>query len=69
VLKRIFGPKMDEVACGWRGLHCTVLFVLFAKYNQNDRAKEDETSRSSSTNGEGRRGIAYWLESQKEGDY
>jgi hypothetical protein len=35
VLRRIFGPKRDEVAGEWRKLHNEELhdFVLFAKYN------------------------------------
>jgi hypothetical protein len=34
VLRRIFGPKTDEVTGGWRKLHNKKLdgFVLFAKY-------------------------------------
>jgi hypothetical protein len=32
VLRRIFGPKRDEVIGGWRKLHNEEL-VLFAKYN------------------------------------
>jgi hypothetical protein len=31
VLRKIFGPKRDEVIRGWRKLH-----ILFAKYNWND---------------------------------
>jgi hypothetical protein len=35
VLRRIFGPKRDEVTGRWRKLHNEELreFVLFAKYN------------------------------------
>jgi hypothetical protein len=36
VLRRIYGPKGDEVIGGWRRLHNeegTSVFVLFAKYN------------------------------------
>jgi hypothetical protein len=32
VLRRIFGPKRDEVTGGWRKLHGGEL-VLFSKYN------------------------------------
>jgi hypothetical protein len=33
VLRRIFGPKRDEVTGAWRKLHNEAsLFVLFAKY-------------------------------------
>jgi hypothetical protein len=33
VLKRIIGPKRDEVRGGWRKLHNEELLLLFAKYN------------------------------------
>jgi hypothetical protein len=33
VLRRIFGPKRDEVTGEWRKLHNEELRVLFAKYN------------------------------------
>jgi hypothetical protein len=34
VLRRIFGPEMDEVTGGWRKLHNEELRdFLFAKYN------------------------------------
>jgi hypothetical protein len=36
VLRRIFGPKRDEVTGGWKQLHNEELHnlhVLFAKYN------------------------------------
>jgi hypothetical protein len=36
VLRRISGPKRDEVRGGWRKLHNEEL-VLFANYNQNDQ--------------------------------
>jgi hypothetical protein len=33
VLRRIFGPKRDEVAGGWRKLHKAELLVRYAKNN------------------------------------
>jgi hypothetical protein len=52
VLRRIFGPKRDEVTGGWRKLHNENLHKLFfAKYNYNDQVKEDEMGRACSTNG------------------
>jgi hypothetical protein len=33
VLRRVFGPKRDEVTGEWRKLHNDELRVLFAKYN------------------------------------
>jgi hypothetical protein len=48
VLRRIFGPKRDEVIGGWRNciMRC---FVELAKYNWNDQVKEDEMSKVYST--------------------
>jgi hypothetical protein len=43
VLRRIFGPKRDEVTKGWR--------KLFAKYNYNDQVEESEIGMACSTNG------------------
>jgi hypothetical protein len=50
VLRRIFGPKRNEVTGGWRKLQ----LALFAKSNYNDQFKEDEMGRACSTNGEKR---------------
>jgi hypothetical protein len=47
MLRRIFGLKRDEVTGGWRKLHNE---ELFAKYNYNDRVKEDEMGRAYSMN-------------------
>jgi hypothetical protein len=33
VLRRIFGPKSDEVTGGWRQLHNEELRNFFSKYN------------------------------------
>jgi hypothetical protein len=41
VLRRIFGPKRDEVIGGCRKLHNEELLYSSAKYNQNDEAKND----------------------------
>jgi hypothetical protein len=48
VLRRIFGPKRDEVTRGWRKLH-----------NDNDQFKEDEMYRACSTNGEKRKACMF----------
>jgi hypothetical protein len=50
VLRRIFGPKRDEVIASWRKLHNEELHNLyfFAKYNYeyNDKVKENEMGRA-----------------------
>jgi hypothetical protein len=49
MLRRIFGPKRDEVTGDWRTLHKEDLItVLFAK--QNDQVKKCEMGRACSTN-------------------
>jgi hypothetical protein len=47
VLRRIFGPKRNEVMRGWRKLHYEELHNMysFAKYSRNDPVKGDEMSR------------------------
>jgi hypothetical protein len=47
LLRRIFGPKRDEVTGGWRNVHN----VLFANYNWNDQVKKGEMGRVCSTDG------------------
>jgi hypothetical protein len=49
VLKRIFGPKKDEVTGGWRKLRKEELHNLYSSPSQ---VKEDEMGRACSTNGE-----------------
>jgi hypothetical protein len=46
VLRRISGPKRDEVTGGWRKLHNEELHNLFSnKYNLNDEIKKDDIGR------------------------
>jgi hypothetical protein len=64
VLRRIFGPKRDEVMGGWRKLHNEELRDLYSLPSIIRMFK------SCSTKGE-RRGthIGYWWKSQKERDH
>jgi hypothetical protein len=48
VLKRILGPKRDEVIGGWRKLHNEGLHNLYSSPN----VKENEMGRTCSTHGE-----------------
>jgi predicted RNA-binding protein YlqC (UPF0109 family) len=55
VLRRIFGPKGDEVTGGWRKLHDEELHNLYSSPNiMNFQVKEDEMGRVCSKNGEKR---------------
>jgi hypothetical protein len=51
VLRRIFGPKRDEMTGEWRKLHNEELRDFFANYNWNNQVEEDEMSGPCSTNG------------------
>jgi hypothetical protein len=53
VLRRIFGPKRDDVTGVWRKLHNEELHNLYSSPNIifNDQVKEDEMGRACSTNG------------------
>jgi hypothetical protein len=64
VSRRIFGPKRDEVAGGWRKLHNEEHRNL-----HSSPSKEDETGRACRANGGRGMHIAYWWESQKERDH
>jgi hypothetical protein len=52
-LRRIFGPKRDEVTGDWRKLHNEELHNLYSLPNiiLNDQVKEDEMGRPCSRNG------------------
>jgi hypothetical protein len=67
VLRRIFGPKRDEVMGGWSKLHNEELHNLYTSPNIIT-VKEDEMGMAFSTNGGGVH-IGCWWESQKERDH
>jgi hypothetical protein len=50
VLRRIFGPKRDEVTGGWRKLHNEELHDLYSSPKNND-GEEDEMGGAYSANG------------------
>jgi hypothetical protein len=54
VLRRIFGPKRDEVTGGWRKLHNEEPHNLYSSPSiiRNDQVKDDEMGMPCSTNGE-----------------
>jgi hypothetical protein len=52
VLRRIFGPKRDEVTGEWRKLHNEELHDLYSspKYNRNNQVEEDGMGGPCNTN-------------------
>jgi hypothetical protein len=52
VLRRIFGPKRDEIIGGSKNLHNEKLHNLYSSPNINDQVKEDEIGRTCSTHEE-----------------
>jgi hypothetical protein len=55
VLRRIFGPKRDEVTGGWRKLHNEELHGLCSSPSivKGDQSKEDEMSGACGAHGGG----------------
>ena len=51
VLRRIFGPKKDEVTGEWRKLHNEVpnVLVFFTKYYSGDQIEKNESDGTCST--------------------
>jgi hypothetical protein len=64
MLRRIFGPKRDEVTGEWRKLHNEELRDLYSS-SSNKEAGDDEMGGTCSTNGEERN--AYRLVGKPEG--
>jgi hypothetical protein len=51
VLRRIFGPKKDEVTGEWRRLHNKELYDALTKYHSGDERKRNETGGACSAYG------------------
>jgi hypothetical protein len=68
VLRRIFGPKRDEVTGDWRKLHNEELHNLYSSPNiirmRRRRRWAGYVARMGET-----RNMGYWWESQKERDH
>jgi hypothetical protein len=71
VLRRIFGPKRDEVTGGWRKLHNDELHNLYSSLDIIRIIKSRRRGWAGDEVGTGRGGmhIGYWWESRKEGDH
>jgi hypothetical protein len=71
VLRRIFGPKRDEVTGGWRRLHNEELHSLYSSPSIIRMIKSRRMRWAGQVARIGRRGmhIGYWWESQKVRDH
>jgi hypothetical protein len=74
VLRRIFGPKRDEMAGGWRKLHNEELYNLYSSPNKITMIKSRRVRWAGNATRTDRRiirrrmHIGFWWESQKERD-
>jgi hypothetical protein len=70
VLRRIFGPKRDEVTGEWRKLHNEELIICTHPQKLMDRSSQVECGRRDMWHAWERRGkcTRYWCESPKERD-
>jgi hypothetical protein len=71
VLRRIFGPKRDEVTGNWKKIHNKELHDLYSSPSIIRIIKSRRTRWASHVERMGRRGtlIDYWSESQIERDH
>jgi hypothetical protein len=71
VLRRIFGPKRDEMTGEWRKLHNEELHKLYSSPNLIRIIRSRRMRWTGHVARMGRRGvhIGYWWGSQKEGDH
>jgi hypothetical protein len=71
VLRRIFGPKRDEVTGDWRKLHNEELYNLNSSTGIIRVMESRRKRKAGQVARMGRRGmhIEYWWESQKERDH
>ena len=67
VLRRIFGPKRDEVTREWRKLHNKELNYLSTQYCSGDKIEKNEMGRACSAyGGRGESYTRFWRENLRE---
>jgi hypothetical protein len=71
VLRRIFGPKRDEVTGGWRKLHNEELHSLYCSLSiiRMTKSRMARWAEHVARTGRRRMHIGYWWGSQKERDH
>jgi hypothetical protein len=70
VLRRIFGPKRDEVTGGWRKMHNEELHNLYSSRNIIKMIKSRMSLEGHIARMERREmNVGYWWENQKERDH
>jgi hypothetical protein len=69
VLRRIFGPKRDDVTGDWRKLHNEELHNLYSSPNTISMIKSRRMRWAGHVARMGETRNAYWWESQKERDH
>ena len=57
VLRRVFGPKRDEVTGEWRKLHNEEIFVLLTEYCAGGKIEKNEMGGACGVYGAGERGV------------
>jgi hypothetical protein len=69
VLRRIFGPKRDEVAGDWRKLHIEELRNLYSSPNRMIKSRRMRWAGHVARMGRRGMHIGYWWGIQKERDH